>query len=91
MLIEFNNLINAFFLLKVGEHEFFFLKAYKNKLKIMYSPSFGVVHYPKKTLGYVKFRGRASNLFCQACKKEKIDSFIVDIYGKYKYYYKRED
>ncbi len=78
-------------LLKVGEHEFFFLKAYKNKLKIMYSPNFGVVHYPKKTLGYVKFRGRASNLFCQACKKEKIDSFIVDIYGKYKYYYKRDD
>lgn len=76
-------------LLKVGEHEFFFLKAYKNKLKVKYTPGFGVIHYPKKTLGYVKFRGRATSLFIKACEEANLNSFKVDVFGNYKYFYEK--
>lgn len=76
-------------LLKVGEHEFFFWKAKLNNIKIAFSPNFGVVHYPKKTLNYIKFRGRASSLFQKACEINNLNSFVVDVNGKKKYsYYK---
>lgn len=75
-------------LLKVGEHEFFFLKAKLNNLNVAYTPNFGIVHYPKKTLNYYKFRGRANELFKQACIEQNINSFIVNVKGKYKYYFK---
>lgn len=64
-------------ILKVGEHEFFFLKAKKNNLKIMYSPKFGIRHYPKKTFSYMKFRIKAENYFKTACKMENFDNFVV--------------
>ena len=64
-------------MLKVGEHEFFFLKAKKNKLKVMFSKTLGVRHYPKKTLNYVGFRMRAEDLFKKACKLEKFESFEI--------------
>lgn len=76
-------------LLKVGEHEFFFLKAKKHRIKIMYSNSFGVRHYPKKSFNYMKFRMKAEKYFKEACRLEKIKSFeVYDQYSKkiiYKY------
>lgn len=76
-------------LLKVGEHEFFFLKAKKKKLKIMYSSFFGVRHYPKKTFNYMKFRMKAEKYFKEACRLENISYFeVYDQYSKkiiYKY------
>lgn len=69
-------------ILKVGEHEFFFLKAKKNNLKIMYSPKFGVRHYPKKTFRYMKFRLRAETYFKEACALSNYNSFkVFDIDG----------
>ena len=72
--------------LKVGEHEFFFLKALKNNLIVKYSPDFGVIHYPKKTLNYIRFRKRSSKLFKDACVYSKLNRFIViDKNGVLKY------
>lgn len=64
-------------ILKVGEHEFFFLKAKQNNLKVMYSPKFGVRHYPKKTFKYMKFRIRAEAYFKEACKLCNYELFRV--------------
>jgi len=64
-------------LLKVGEHEFFFLKAKKNNLKVKYTPTFGVRHFPKKSFNYMKFRFQAEEYFKTACEEEKVQSFIV--------------
>lgn len=63
--------------LKVGEHEFFFLKAKNNDLKVMYSNRFGVRHYPKKTFRYMKFRIKAENYFKTACEMENLKLFRV--------------
>lgn len=64
-------------LLKVGEHEFFFLKAKKNNIQVGYTPAFGVVHYPKKTFNYMKFRFKAEEYFKEACKESNLAKFIV--------------
>lgn len=64
-------------LLKVGEHEFFFLKAKRNNLKIGYTPTFGIRHFPKKSFKYMKFRFKAEQYFKTACKEEKLKKFIV--------------
>lgn len=66
-----------FEILKVGEHEIFFLDAKRHKLKIGYTSSFGVVHYPEKKVGYLKYRMRASNLFKKACSLKNINTFII--------------
>lgn len=77
-------------ILKVGEHEFFFLKAKKNKLKVLYTPLFGIRHYPKKTLNYMKFRFKAEQYFKEACKSEKINEFVVkDTNNNIVYSYKK--
>lgn len=69
-------------ILKVGEHEFFFLKAKENNLKIMYTPKYGVRHFPKKSFSYLKFRLRAQEYFEKACQLNKIESF--EVYDKSK-------
>lgn len=45
--------------LKVGEHEDFFLRAKKMKLKIAYLNGFGVRHYPVINSNYKKYRYRS--------------------------------
>lgn len=64
-------------ILKVGEHELFFLNAKRKNIKVGYTPVFGVVHYPEKKIGYLKFRMRANLLFKKACYDEKIPSFVI--------------
>lgn len=64
-------------LLKVGEHEFFFLKAKKNNLKVGYTNMFGVRHFPKKTFNYLKFRFKAEEYFRTACKEADLESFVI--------------
>lgn len=64
-------------LLKVGEHEIFFFKAKKHKLKVGYTSCFGVIHYPKKTFNYMRYRFKAEGYFRTACKEENLKSFIV--------------
>lgn len=46
-------------LLKLGEHEDFFLRAKQNNLKVAYLSGFGTRHYPIIKAGYKEFRIRA--------------------------------
>ena len=64
-------------ILKMGEHEFFFLKCKVNNLKVYFTPIFGVCHYPKKSISYLKYRFRDNNYFKEACKMSNIERFYV--------------
>lgn len=62
---------------KVGEHEVFFIRAKRNKLKVGYLCGFGVKHYPKKTLNYNKYRNRNSKLRKEALREIGIKECIL--------------
>lgn len=64
--------------LKVGEHEIFFLKAKQENVQVGFTTEYGVVHYPKKTLLYMKNRARQQVLFRAAWKKMGYRSFEIE-------------
>lgn len=76
--------------LKVGEHEIFFLRAKREGVNVAFTTRFGVVHYPQKKLGYLRYRERAGKLFKDACSQLGLSSYIVKDKKDGTIYYKYE-
>lgn len=76
---------------KVGEHHSFFIRAKMAGLRVAYTKHLGVVHYPKKTINYNKYRLRAARMEKMAFEYNGFKSVVVKNKEKIEINYKMKD
>lgn len=77
--------------IKVGEHKTFFIRAKQYGLNVKFTKKLGVLHYPKKTMQYNKYRLRSYYMENEAFKYNNFSSVMVYDGTKLEKKYKRED
>lgn len=76
---------------KVGEHHSFFIRAKLAGLKVAYTKHLGVVHYPKKSINYNKYRLRAAKMEKLAFQHNGFKSVLVKHKDKLEIDYRRKE